>query len=91
MRYYPRFTKKIKRDTNCFCAYEIKECPYTELYEDVLYDWKTGNVSYKDIELYANGNLTMAIDELGEMEDVLQKYHIRNARHLDKLLKEKLL
>ena len=86
MRYYPRFTTKIKRDTNYYCAYEIKECPYVELYDN-LYDY-TGKISYKDIELYANGYLTMAIDELGELEDVLQKYHIRNARCLDKLLAE---
>ena len=84
MRYYPRFTTKIKRDTNYYCTYEIKECPYSELY-DSLYDWN-GRTNYKDIELYVNGTLTMAIDELGELEDVLQKYHIRNARCLDKLL-----
>ena len=86
MRYYPRFTTKIKRDTNCFCAYEIKKCPYSELYDN-LYDWY-GNTNYKDIELYANSTLTLAIDELGELEDVLQKYHIKDAKHLDKVLKE---
>ena len=84
MRYYPRYTRKIRVDTNFYCNYELKDFTYREMYDlDVR--------EYKDIELFANGDLTMAIDELGELEDVLQKYHIRNARHLDKVLKEVLL
>ena len=79
MRYYPRDTKKIRVDTNYYCEYELKGHPYKEMYE--LEDG-----GYKDIELYANGDLTMAIDHLGALEDVLQKYHIRNANELDKIL-----
>jgi len=79
MRYYPRDTKKIRVDTNFYCEYELKAFPYKEMYE-------LEEGGYKDIEDYANGDVIMAIDHFGALEDVLQKYHIKNANELDKIL-----
>ncbi len=78
-----RFTRKIRKDTNYFCEYELKDCPYS-----VIYDFLD---SYKDIELFADGDLTIAIDFLGDLEDVLTKHHIRGknkAAALDQTLSD---
>ena len=48
--------------------------------------YELDNGEYKNIEDYANGDVTMAIDHFGALEDVLQKYHIKNANELDKIL-----
>lgn len=63
-----RFTRKIRKDTNYYCEYELKDCPYS-----VIYDLDT----YKDIEIVADGDLTLAIDFLGDLENVLTKHHVR--------------
>ena len=75
-----RFTRKIRKDTNYFCEYELKDCPYS-----LMYDLDT----YKEIELVADGDLTLAIDFLGDLEDVLSKHHVKGptkAAALDQLL-----
>ena len=59
-----RFTKKIKSD---YCAYELKESPYKEMYD---------LDSLKDLELFADCNLTLAIDKLGEYEELEKIIHM---------------
>ena len=55
-----RQTRKIKGANN-YCGYEIKEAPYKE-----IFDLK----SNKEIEDYVNCDLTLAIDKLGQLEDL---------------------
>lgn len=74
---FERYTHKIAKKSNYYCGYEIKNCPYNEIY----------NIEkYSELEDYANPDLTLAIDFLGEIEDVLKKYNIKNANELDKKL-----
>lgn len=79
-----RHTRKIKVDTNYFCGYELKNPTYKEMYE-------LQRGEYRNIEIYANGNLTMAIDTLGELEDVLAKHHIKSPAELDEILNRKIV
>lgn len=65
-----RFTRKIRKSTNYYCEYELKDCPYSEIYDLDLY-------SYADLDIVADGDLTRAIDFLGDLEDVLSKHHVR--------------
>ena len=82
-----RFTRKIRRNTNYYCEYELKDCPYSELYDLVLD--RCGYPTYADLDIVANGDLTLAIDFLADIENVLAKHHIRGsnkAAALDQLL-----
>lgn len=65
-----RFTRKIRKNTNYYCEYELKDCPYSELYDLDIY-------SYADLDIVANGDLTLAIDFLADIENVLAKHHVR--------------
>lgn len=71
-----RYTRKIKQNTNNYCEYEVKEMPHNDLF----------GCEYKELELYADGDLTMAIDFLGDVETLLEKYHIKDLKHLEKVL-----
>lgn len=82
-----RFTRKIRRSTNYYCEYELKDCPYSELYDLDLE--RSGYPTYADLDIVANGDLTLAIDFLADIENVLAKHHVRGtnkAAALDQIL-----
>lgn len=61
-----RLTMKISNANN-FCKYELKNAKYR-----YLFDLK----SNKQIEDYVDANLTIAIDELGQLEDIEEELGI---------------
>lgn len=76
-----RFTKNISKKQT-YCGYELKDCRYQEIFEEVE--------KYSDIEDIAPCELTLAIDKLGKLEDIEEKlgislidfYKIIQARHI---------
>lgn len=73
-----RYTKKIKNANN-YCEYDLKYSPYTEIFD------LTSNVQIED---YVNADLTLAIDKLGKLEDIMEKYEIESLEELEELIKD---
>lgn len=61
-----RLTTKIKGSNN-YCEFELKNAKYKDLFE---------LSSNREIEDYVNTDLTIAIDKLGQLEDIEEKYKI---------------
>lgn len=62
-----RLTKNISKRQD-YCGYEVKEATYQNIY---------GTFSkYKDIEDNVDCDLTLAIDKLGQLEDIEEKIGI---------------
>ena len=61
-----RFTRNI-RDEQDYCEFEVKDCPYQS-----IYDFK----DYEEIEGNVDCELTLAIDKLGQLEDIEERYGI---------------
>ena len=61
-----RLTTKIKGSNN-YCKFELKNAKYKNLFE---------LSSNREIEDYVNSDLTIAIDKLGQLEDIEEKYNI---------------
>ena len=61
-----RFTKNIRNKQN-YCEFELKKCRYQDIY---------GFEKYKEIEEYADCDLTLAIDKLGQLEDIEEEYGV---------------
>ena len=61
-----RLTTKIKGSNN-YCKFELKNAKYKNLFE---------LSSNREIENYVNTDLTIAIDKLGQLEDIEEKYKI---------------
>ena len=55
-----RLTKNIS-DKQTYCGYEVKDCKYQQ-----LYDFE----EYNELEDYVDCELTLAIDKLGQLEDL---------------------
>ena len=55
-----RLTKNIS-DKQTYCGYEVKNCKYQQ-----LYDFE----EYNELEDYVDCDLTLAIDKLGQLEDL---------------------
>ena len=68
-----RLTKNIS-DKQTYCGYEIKKCKYQQIYDFKKYD---------ELEDYVDCDLTLAIDKLGELEDLLEKYEIKDLSELE--------
>ena len=68
-----RLTRNISKKQS-YCAYELKDCTYKD-----LYDLK----NYSELEEYIDCDLSLAVDKLGELEDVMEKHNIENANELD--------
>ena len=71
-----RLTTKIKGSNN-YCKFELKNAKYKNLFE---------LSSNREIENYVNTDLTIAIDKLGQLEDIEEKYNISSLDELDKKL-----
>lgn len=71
-----RLTKNIS-DKQTYCGYEVKDCKYQQ-----IYDFK----KYSELEDYVDCDLTLAIDKLGELEDLMGKYKIENTDVLEKII-----
>ena len=80
-----RLTKDISKKQN-YCEFELKKCKYQD-----IYDFK----KYSELEDYANCDLTLAIDKLGQVEDIEEKHNVSSLDDLDnrltalKIIKEK--
>ncbi len=61
-----RLTKKIKGSNN-YCKFELKNAKYKDLFE---------LSSNREIENYVNTDLTIAIDKLGQLEDIEEELGI---------------
>ena len=73
-----RLTRKIKGANN-YCGYELKNATYKE-----LFDLKSNS----QIEDEVNCDLTIAIDKLGKLEDLMEKYEISSIEALEEIIKD---
>lgn len=71
-----RMTRNIHEKQD-YCEFEIKDCKYQDIY---------GFESYQELEDNVDCDLTLAIDKLGELEDIMSKYRIRSVKKLDLIL-----
>lgn len=61
-----RLTKNIS-DKQTYCGYEVKKCKYQQIYDFERYD---------ELEDYVDCDLTLAVDKLGKLEDLEEKYDL---------------
>ena len=71
-----RLTTKIKGSNN-YCKFELKNAKYKNLFE---------LSSNREIEDYVNSDLTIAIDKLGQLEDIEEKYNISSYANMNVIL-----
>jgi len=61
-----RFTRNIRKKQD-YCEFELKDCPYKDIY---------GFEKYSELEENVDCDLSLAIDKLGKLEDIEQYYGI---------------
>ena len=73
-----RLTRNIRKKQD-YCEFELKKCRYQD-----IYDFE----KYSELEENVDCDLTLAIDKLGQLEDILEKYAITDIEQLDRRLEE---
>lgn len=70
-----RLTKNI-RNKQTYCGYEIKDCKYQQIYNFE---------KYSELEDHVDCNLTLAVDKLGELEDLEEElgFDLKKLQEID--------